>query len=369
MSNTPPGNGNGDNGNGTGSGGGNPGGADSGMNIPSGSDGGMNIPSGSDGGMNIPSGSDGGMNVPSGTLFPASSVYYQDITNAPKDSESDQVIAAIQSKGGWGNGNNFSIDFSIDVLTGDSATPMMTFMPTADFYSPDCDNVMMPVPAAGAVEGETGYSCTMGGDCHLIVVEKTLGKLYEMWRADITGGVFNGGCLAVWDLTRDYAPHGRGEGCTSADAGGFPITAMLFTADEVAAGHIDHAIRFILPNDRIRKGVYVHPATHSTFASASTTPALAAPYGARFRLRPDYPIANLSTGGQVVAKALMKYGMILSDGGQVPLTAANDQFTTAKWSGLLGASDIAAIQVGDFVMVDGGARIPYTQNTDCTRVP
>jgi serine/threonine-protein kinase len=32
----------------------------------------------------------------------------------------------------------------------------------------------------------------------------------------------------------------------------------------VAAGAIHHAIRFILPNNRIQHHVYVHPATHST---------------------------------------------------------------------------------------------------------
>ena len=96
-----------------------------------------------------------------------------------------------------------------------------------------------------------------------------------MWRADIRGGTatgtpFNGGCLAVWDLTRDYwqpatppAPFARGDQCTSADAAGYPIAALLFSADDVAAGSLNHAIRFILPNDRIRKGAFVHPATHS----------------------------------------------------------------------------------------------------------
>jgi hypothetical protein len=189
-----------------------------------------------------------------------------------------------------------------------------------------------------------------------------------MWRANIVGGNFDGGCLAVWDLTRDYVPHGRGEGCTSADAGGFPMTALLFDADEVAAGSIDHAIRFILPNDRIGKNEYVHPATHSTFASVSTTAPGSPPYGARLRLRADYPVDGLpSTGAKVVARAMQKYGMLLSDGGNIALTATSDQFTTHKWSGVLGASDLSALLVTDFEMVDGGARIPYTQGSDCVR--
>lgn len=310
-------------------------------------------------------GTGGNGGTPGATLFPPTAPWYQDITKAPKDAQSDAAIAALQSKGGWGNGK-MQIDFSIVVLHADAATPMKSFTKTGDFYTPDCDYVPMPVPPNGAVEGEDGYACTGDGDCHLIVLDDAHKKLYEMWRANITGGTFYGGCLAVWDLTKDYVPHGRGEGCTSADAGGFPMTALLFTADEVAAGHIDHAIRFILPNDRIGKGAYVHPATHNTNASASTTAPNSPPYGARLRLRADYPIDSLpSAGAKVVARAMQKYGMILSDGGNVALTAVSDRFTTHKWSGLLGSNDLAALKVTDFVMVDGGERI--TSGNDCVR--
>jgi serine/threonine-protein kinase len=194
--------------------------------------------------------------------------------------------------------------------------------------------------------------------------------LYEMWRANIVDATtFRGGCLAVWDLARDYGATGRGEGCTSADAGGFPMAALLFSADEVAAGEIKHAIRFILPNDRIRKGSYLHPATHSTFAD--TSPALSPPYGARLRLRADYPLATLpSDGARVVARALQKYGMFLSDGGNVALTATSDAFTTAKWDQLFvdPGRELEQLEVGDFDMVDGGARVPYSDNSDCIRV-
>ena len=299
-----------------------------------------------------------------GGLFPSTAPWYADITNAPKDAQSDAAIAAIQSKGGWGNGKMQS-DFSITVQHADASTPMMAFNKTSDWYSPDCDFTTVPVPAGGAVEGESGYACTGDGDCHLIVIHDTQHKLYEMWRANISGGTFDGGCLAVWDLTKDYVPHGRGEGCTSADAGGFPMAALLFDADEVASGAINHAIRFILPNDRIGKGSYVHPATHATNASASTTAPNSPPYGARLRLRADYPVASLpSTGARVVARAMQKYGMILSDGGNVALTAASDRFTTHKWSGVLSSNDLSALKVTDFVMVDGGTRVPLAS---CSR--
>ena len=153
-------------------------------------------------------------------------------------------------------------------------------------------------------------------------------------------------------------------GCTSADAAGFPIAPLLFTADEVAAGHIDHAIRFILPNSRIRQHVYVHPATHTT--NPTSGPATAPPYGVRLRLRADYPLASLpNEGARVVARAMQKYGMFLADGGNIALTAQSDTFTTAKWNGLLGPHDLAALHVSDFQMVAAGDR--YSIAVDCVR--
>ena len=226
----------------------------------------------------------------------------------------------------------------------------------------------MPVPASGRLEGETGYTCTNDGDCHLIVVQGD--KLYEMWRANISGGTFTGGCMAVWDLKRDYwsssspSGYGRGMQCTSADAAGYPITALLFTADEVKAGDINHAIRFILPNDRIRKGQLVLPATHSGVGKGTPT-ADTVPYGARLRLKANVDISALKPGAQVVARALKKYGMFLADGGNIALTARADTDTDAKWDGLLNPGDLAGLKVSDFEMVDGGARIPVTN--DCVR--
>jgi hypothetical protein len=308
---------------------------------------------------------DGGTTPQGGAYFPAGAPWYTDVSGAALDSESAQVISGLQAAGGWGTGS-MRIDFSIEVLEADSATPMRTFETTGDFYSPDCDEVPMPVPVGGALEGETGYECLSDGDCHLLVVHRPTMKLYEMWRANVSGGTFYGGCLAVWDMSRVYGGQGRGDQCTSADAAGYPIAPLLFTADEVAAGMVDHAIRFILPNARIRDGVYVHPATHSTGAASggSGTP----PYGARLRLRADYNLAALpNDGARAVAKGLQKYGMFLADGGNIALTAQSDRLATAKWADHLGSYDLSSLQVSDFEMVDGGSRITYTG--DCSRVP
>ncbi len=298
-----------------------------------------------------------------GPYFPPGGFWDRDVSASAPAANSDAIIASLRAAGGWGNGDRFQIDFSFDVLRVDGASPAKrTFTPTEDFYEPDCDHVPMPVPPGGNLEGEAGYECTNDGDCLLLVWAPDERKLYEMWRANLVGANFDGGCLAVWDTSGNYGPTGRGEQCTSADAAGFPIAPLLFTADEVAAGEIDHAIRFILPNDRVRRG-YVRPATHGT----NTTGGATAPYyGVHLRLRADYPLASLPTeGARVVARALQRYGMYHADGGQIALTAQSDRYTTARWDGLLGPRDLAALRVEDFEVIDHGPPIDLT--FDCVR--
>ncbi|HEX2568337.1 MAG TPA: hypothetical protein VH877_02180 [Polyangia bacterium] len=309
-----------------------------------------------------PSRSGPGPGAPTSGYFPAGTEWDRDISRAPVDPESPTVITTLEQSGGWGTGE-MRIDFSIEVLAADQGTPLRAFTPTNDFFSPDCDQAPVPLPAGGALEGETGYECLGDGDCHLLVVYSPTRKLYEMWRANIVGNSFRGGCLAVWDLTKRYDPLGRGDQCTSADAAGFPIAPLLFSADEVAAGTIAHAIRFILPNERIRARTYVRPATHAGNTSGAGT---APPYGVRLRLRANYPLASLpNEGARVVARALQKYGMLLSDGGNIALTAQSDRFTQHKWAGLLDARDLAQLEVGDFEMIAAGDPIPLT--FDCVR--
>jgi hypothetical protein len=308
--------------------------------------------------------------------FPASAPWYQDVSGAALDRESAAILAGLQARGGWGTGA-VQIDFSIEVLSAPTSLPGRTFEPTDDFFEPDCDHLPVPLPPGGRLEGESDYSCASDGDCHLIVVQGT--RLFEMWRANITGGqatggTFTGGCLAVWDLQRDYwqgqatsVSYARGDQCTSADAAGFPIAELLFDADEVQAGEIRHAVRFILPNDRIRKGEFVRPATHSG-AGRGTPTSDTVPYGARFRLRAGFDVARLpSAGARVVARALQRYGMFLADGGNIALTARSDSQTTAKWNGLLGPRDLNMLKVSDFEVIEGGPRIPLT--LDCRRQP
>lgn len=308
----------------------------------------------------------GGGPVAAGPFFQKPMFFDTDVSTAPVAGNSGAILSSLRAAGGWGNGDKFQIDFSINVLGADAATPHKAFAKGADWADPDCDVADVPIPDGGNVEGNGGYACADGGDCHLLVMDEAAHTLYELWEASIessgSGATFTASCLAKWDTSIAYTNTLRGAQCTSADAAGFPMAPMLFTADEVAAGSIDHAIRFILPNDRLQQG-YVAPATHGTRTSGGADAPF---YGFQLRLRADFDLASLpSDGARVVAKALQKYGMYQADGGNIALTGRDDRGSTAKWADVLDSHDLASLKVEDFEVIDNGPEIPLT--LDCAR--
>lgn len=302
--------------------------------------------------------------VPPAPYFPPDAIWTKDISHEPVNPQSPTIIAWLSNAGGWGGGR-MQVDWSIRVLQATKDTPTVPFRKGKTFYTPDSDTIKtFPLPVGGGIEGQTGYQCNVDeNDCHLLVVDRSAAKLYEAYQANYADNAITASFVAVWDLNKTYPPSGRGEQCTSADAAGFPIAPLLFSADELASGQINHAIRFTLPNPRMRSGVYVHPASH---AGAPSGPESAPPYGVRFRLKASFDVSQLKPAAQVVARALQKYGMFLSDGGNIALTAQGDNDTVAKYADVdFGTRDLQSLKVSDFEVVDMGQ--PIRSTNDCVR--
>jgi hypothetical protein len=248
---------------------------------------------------------------------------------------------------------------SFTILTADASVARRPFVNGGD--DPDCDSAPVPLPPGGNTEGNPDYHCADGGDCHILVYQGT--RLYELYQGDVTtggatGGTFSGSCLVVWDLTHDYwqpaAPpnFSRGDHCNGADAADLPMTALILTAADVSSGELTHALRFTIPNSHIRKGVYVHPATH---IGGPTGGSDQMPYGARLRLKSTYDLSQLpSDAARVIARGLQKYGMIMSDGGNLFVSATTDVDQVVSTSAL------RSLKATDFEMVDGGTRINWS---------
>ena len=324
--------------------------------------------------------------------FPPAAVWNQDITTADLHLDSATMISTLASLGGFG-GTTFTrmqIDFGLHVVHAAPGAPLRMIVTHPDgYYSPDCEplGTAMPVPLNSAIEAETGLECdNESEDCHLLVVQAN--KLYEAYHATGVGDTqLQAQCLAVWQLDVVYPPEGRGEHCTSADGAGFPIAPLMFNADDIAAslaidatgnGDLGHAIRFIIRNERMASDavlggvdgrLYVRPATH---AGSPSGPKASIPYGSRLRMRSDFPLTNYSPAARVILNTFKRFGIVLSDGGNIALTAESDRYTTTKWTDLgidsrefdltPGATDVT---ISDFQVIDTGPRIGETW--DCVR--
>ena len=315
--------------------------------------------------------------------FPAQAVWNRDISQASVHPSSATMMSSLVAAGGFGYGR-MQIDFSMHVVNAPGDAPMRTIIgypSNGEYYSPDCEPVgsTMPVPANAAIEGNTGLSCANASDdCHLLVVQGS--NLYEAYRANASGGSgLQSQCLALWKLDFVYPDDNRGDHCTSADAAGFPIAPLLFNADEVFAamqgveGDLGHALRFILPNARMASAsgtkFYVRPASH---AGGPSGPEASVPYGSRLRLRRDFPVYLYPASARVILRTMQRYGIVLSDGGNIALTAESDRFTTHTWAELGINSRIfdqavpsVPVLAQDFVVLDTGPRIVETY--DCVR--
>ncbi|MEM1182653.1 MAG: hypothetical protein AAGM22_30185 [Acidobacteriota bacterium] len=325
--------------------------------------------------------------------FSGPTVWKENIATAPLHPDSASMISTLSSLGGFGLGR-LQIDFSIHVVRAASDAPTRTIVSHPDgYFLPDCDplGTAMPVPLDAAIEGETGLLCdNLSGDCHLLVLRDRV--LYEAYRTTASGaGQLEAQCLAIWYLDGEYPPEGRGEHCTSADAAGFPMAPLLFNADEIAAslaldasgdGDLGHAIRFILPNARMATDeslggvlgrLYVRPASH---AGGPSGPIGTVAYGSRLRLRADFPLTGYSPAARVILNTLKRYGMVLSDGGNIALTAESDLYTTAQWADLGINSRVfdltpgaAQVLASDFEVLETGPRIGETYECERTEIP
>ena len=239
------------------------------------------------------------------TPFPADSAWNKDISGSAVDPNSSAIISLI------GPTTSVHPDFGAGLYAGsymgipytivDSTQPNVTINFNA--YGDESDPGPMPIPANANIEGYPNPS----GDQHVLVLDKSSCWLYELYGASPgSGGTWNAGSAAVWDLLENQQ---RPWSWTSADAAGLPIFPGLVRYDEVAAGKINHALRFTLQKSR---AAFIPPATH--WAANSTDPS-AAPMGMRMRLRASFDVSGFSAQNQVILNALKKYGMIMADNG------------------------------------------------------
>ncbi len=237
-------------------------------------------------------------------LFPANNIWNTPIDTLPVDANSSTYINTI------GAGKTVHADFGSGLWEGGPIGIPFTTVPgsqekvnvTFD-YDDESDPGPYPIPADAPIEGGSSSD----GDRHVLIVDRDNCILYELYYAfPQPDGSWTAGSGAIFDLkSNDLRP----AGWTSADAAGLPILPGLVRYEEVAAGEINHALRFTAPQTRKK---YIWPARHyASYLTGSQYP----PMGQRFRLKANFSISGFSPEVQVILKALKKYGMFLADNG------------------------------------------------------
>jgi hypothetical protein len=236
--------------------------------------------------------------LPSATacpVFPAGNVWNQDISALPVASDSDTLITKIGLDTGlhpdFGSYSGYGIPYN--TVSGSQRKLAVRFD-----YSSQSDHVGYPIPRRPRIEA--------GSDHHMLIVNSGTCKLYEMWNVRHTRRGWRAGSGAVWKMTSNAL---RPDGWTSADAAGLPILPGLVRYPEVAAGVIDHALRYTAPQTR---DAHIYPARHDAGSGSSAS---LPPMGLRVRLKASFDLSQLSPQARVVAVALQHYGMILADNG------------------------------------------------------
>jgi len=237
------------------------------------------------------------------TVLPADDIWNTRIDQLPVHSSSSTWVSTIGASlplhPDFGSGLYDGGPIGIPYVT---VPGTQTKYPASFTYQSESDTGPYAIPLNAPIEGGSASS----GDRHVTSIDTDHCVLYEIYGAYPQASSWTGGSGAIFPLLSNAL---RPATWTSADAAGLPIFAGLMRHDEVAAGAIQHALRFTVPHTQ---RAYVWPARH--YAS-SLTGAQYPPMGARFRLKASFDISGFSAANQVILTALKQYGMMLADNG------------------------------------------------------
>jgi len=237
-------------------------------------------------------------------MFPADNVWNTRIDTLPIHAQSTAWINSIGRYTGlhmdFGSGTWDGWPIGIPYNVVPSTQAGVNIGASQFLYWDESDLGSYPIPANPLIEGDPNGN----GDRHILIVKQGECKLYELYAAHKVGGIWYAGSGAIWNLNLNAL---RPDTWTSADAAGLPILPGLVRYDEIAAGQINHAIRFTMNNT----AGHIWPARHQTDVADPNIP----PMGARFRLKASFNISTYPADMQVLLRAMQQYGIINADNG------------------------------------------------------
>lgn len=265
-------------------------------------------------------------------VFPADNPWNRSIASLPVHADSRSWMGSVDAGSTRLHadfGSDPSVGISYSVVPAGQASVKVRFDEAAE----ESDGGRYPIPPTARIEA--------GGDRHVLVVQRSTCKLYELFAARRVGSGWLAGSGAIFNLRSNGV---RPKRWTSADAAGLPIFPGLVRYDEVRAGAIRHAIRVTFP--ATQKG-FIFPARHFAGSDDVSLP----PMGARLRLRADVDLSAYTGQSRVILDAMKTYGLIVADNG-------SGWFVTGSPDPLWNDDDLRQLKQVDtssFEFVDSGA--------------
>jgi hypothetical protein len=199
--------------------------------------------------------------------------------------------------------------------------PIVTADSQSDSYSVGCQYYWCNQSVTGQ-HIPTDAQTSTGSDGHLVVLQPN-GQELDMWVGQRTGRGWQAGERSVESTSGSAANCSTVHACAGADAANFALAAGVVRPQEIAQGHIDHALAITIPDTR--QNAIACPATNGD--GTHTNPG-AIPIGAHLQLNPNLNVSalNIPAWQKTIARALQQYGAYVTDtGGSIGIYAQSDR--------------------------------------------
>lgn len=265
-------------------------------------------------------------------VFPAGDrAYNQDVSGSALDPKSSEYIASLGSNKSW------DFDTGEYLNTANASTPKLPVQQDVPWHSEP------PEPWLPS------YIIEQGSDAHSFVLDTSACHIYELYNTAYSNGTLSAYSGGDWKLRNRYVNNPPGQ--SSAVAAGDSMFAGAVKYPELAAGEVDHALFLIVPYNMLSQWDYVRPAASTDGVPYKGPGPVQMPYGAKLRLRANYPETGLGSQALAVVHALKTYGAIVSDTGCCYKFVFMNDLATPNAFNFSDLNKLMAIQPSDWGVV------------------
>jgi hypothetical protein len=237
-----------------------------------------------------------------GRLYASNAFINTPVSSSPAlDSNSSNIVSS--SLAAYASSSNLSNDNTWGV-------PIVTADAQSNSYNIGCQYYWCNMNF-GSTQIPSDAQPNTGSDGHLVVLQPN-GNEMDMWIGQHTSSGWTSGSRWQENANGPAANCTTAHACGGADAANFALAAGVVRPEEIAQGHIDHALALITPYTR--QGYVACPATSGDGQQTSPN---SLPIGSHIQLDPSINVAslNIPSWQKVIAVALQQYGAYVVDTG------------------------------------------------------